>query len=234
MNVTHCRICGGTHFVYQPVLWPELISDWQLSAKEAEYIDHQQGKRCTHCGANLRSIALACALTSSLPSTPSHPAATELLANWVQHPSRQTLSLLEINEAGTLSPYLRQLPLHQLGQYPELDLCALTLPDASFDAVVHSDTLEHIPNPVKALQECYRVLKPGGVLCMTTPLVVGRMTRSRFGLPPSYHSPDKAPDYIVHTEFGADAWTSLMDAGFSHISMHAVEYPAALAFCAYK
>ena len=59
MNVTHCRICGGTHFVYQPVLWPELISDWQLSAKEAEYIDHQQGKRCTHCGANLRSIALA-------------------------------------------------------------------------------------------------------------------------------------------------------------------------------
>jgi hypothetical protein len=51
-------------------------------------------------------------------------------------------------------------------------------------------------------------------------------------LPQSFHGDPANPrqDYVVHTEFGADAWTYLFEAGFSDISMHAVEYPAALAF----
>ena len=42
-------------------------------------------------------------------------------------------------------------------------------PDETFDLVVHSDTLEHVPDPVRGLAECRRVLKPHGLLILETP-----------------------------------------------------------------
>lgn len=36
-------------------------------------------------------------------------------------------------------------------------------PNTSFDLVVHSDVLEHIENPIQALKESRRVLRPGGM-----------------------------------------------------------------------
>ena len=238
MNVTYCRVCGGSHFQFQPVLWPKLIADWQLSSSEVEYINRQQGKCCTSCGANLRSIALATSLCNYFSEWTQRsgqmPGPQSLLKDWVNSPALQTLALLEINEAGTLSACLSQLPGRHFGSYPALDMCKLALPDACVDVVVHSDTLEHIQYPVLALEECRRILKPGGVLCMTVPIVVGRLSRNRDGLAASHHSPHDAPDYTVHTEFGADAWTYLMIAGFSEISMNCVEYPSAISFTARK
>ena len=58
--------------------------------------------------------------------------------------------------------------------------------------------------------------------------------RSRDGLPKSYHgnAGTATEDLVVHTEFGADAWTYLVAAGFANISIHPVAYPAAMAFSA--
>ncbi len=42
-------------------------------------------------------------------------------------------------------------------------------PDASFDAVFHTEVLEHIPDPQAFLTECRRVLVPGGELFLTVP-----------------------------------------------------------------
>lgn len=237
MDVAQCSICGGEHFQFHPVLWPKLIADWQLSPDEALYIDKQQGKCCTVCGANLRSMALGNALKRPLAGHLTFPAPhveQSPLRSLLTDPSLHSVSLLEINEAGTLSPALRQLPGHIYGAYPEVDMHALPFADASLDIVVHSDTLEHVQDPVHALGECRRVLKRGAALCLTIPVVIGRMTRCRAGLPVSSHSPSGAEDYMVHTEFGADAWTYLIRAGFSEISVHSVEYPSGLAFCAIK
>jgi ubiquinone/menaquinone biosynthesis C-methylase UbiE len=49
------------------------------------------------------------------------------------------------------------------------DACALSIPDNSFDVVISSECIEHVPDPVKALREMVRVLKPGGFLVVTTP-----------------------------------------------------------------
>jgi len=43
------------------------------------------------------------------------------------------------------------------------------IPSASIDFVVFTETLEHIPNPEKALQEIKRVLKVGGKAVITVP-----------------------------------------------------------------
>jgi SAM-dependent methyltransferase len=46
----------------------------------------------------------------------------------------------------------------------------IPLADASFDTVVSTEVLEHVADPLKALREMYRVLKPGGYLILSTPM----------------------------------------------------------------
>lgn len=40
------------------------------------------------------------------------------------------------------------------------------------DAVILSNVLEHIPNPASVLSECFRILKPGGVIIGTIPFLM--------------------------------------------------------------
>ncbi len=49
------------------------------------------------------------------------------------------------------------------------DATCLPFPDASFDRVICSEVLEHIPNYIAVIEELNRVLKPGGRLCITVP-----------------------------------------------------------------
>jgi 2-polyprenyl-3-methyl-5-hydroxy-6-metoxy-1,4-benzoquinol methylase len=49
------------------------------------------------------------------------------------------------------------------------DVCRLPLRDASFDVVLSSEVLEHTRAPAQALGELARVLRPSGLLVLTTP-----------------------------------------------------------------
>jgi ubiquinone/menaquinone biosynthesis C-methylase UbiE len=49
------------------------------------------------------------------------------------------------------------------------DIADIPEPDESFDVILCSEVLEHIPEPSKALDEFYRLLKPNGVLIITAP-----------------------------------------------------------------
>ena len=49
------------------------------------------------------------------------------------------------------------------------DIAAILAPDASFDSVLCSEVLEHVPDPTCALDEFFRLLKPGGKLILTAP-----------------------------------------------------------------
>lgn len=49
------------------------------------------------------------------------------------------------------------------------DIAAIPVENASFDAVMCIEVLEHVPDPVSALKEITRVLKPDGYLLITAP-----------------------------------------------------------------
>jgi SAM-dependent methyltransferase len=222
-----CQVCGNGTFAHQVVLWPGLVAEWALSVAEAAYIDIQQGTSCTVCQVNVRSQALARALLAR------HGLAAPLDAR-LESPPLSRQRVLEINEAGTLTAWLARLPRRELVRYPDVDMRRLPYDSGSFDLVIHSDTLEHVPDPVTALAECRRVLAPGGACLFTIPIVIGRLSRSREGLPPSYHgNPELAEnDYLVRTEFGADAWSYVLQAGFTRCEIVAFKYPAGLAIIA--
>ena len=50
---------------------------------------------------------------------------------------------------------------------------ALPFPDASVDAVISESLLEHLEHPEIAVQEMYRVLRPGGMVYILTPFMIG-------------------------------------------------------------
>ena len=52
--------------------------------------------------------------------------------------------------------------------------------DAMFDLVISSATIEHVPNPDVFLKEIYRVLKPGGIVLISTPNLTFWLNRILF------------------------------------------------------
>jgi SAM-dependent methyltransferase len=70
---------------------------------------------------------------------------------------------------------------HDFGQEPQTaghytrldyqsDVLAIPAPDASFDVILCTEVLEHVPEPIKAVKEMARLLRPGGLMLLTAPL----------------------------------------------------------------
>jgi hypothetical protein len=56
----------------------------------------------------------------------------------------------------------------------EIDITNIALPDGSFDAILCSHVLEHVPDDTAAMRELHRVLKPGGWVIVMVPLDLDR------------------------------------------------------------
>jgi SAM-dependent methyltransferase len=61
--------------------------------------------------------------------------------------------------------------------HPEVDIVgdihAMPIPDASYDCVFCTGTLEHVADPWTAIREIHRVTKPGGIVHIDVPFIQG-------------------------------------------------------------
>lgn len=69
--------------------------------------------------------------------------------------------------------------VHASGEY-------LPFPDNSFDLITCSEVIEHVRNPDRALQDMYRILKPGGLLLISTPSITAEEWWARILKPFSF------------------------------------------------
>ena len=58
-------------------------------------------------------------------------------------------------------------------RWEAMDIESIAHRSGSFDTVISCETIEHVPNPQKAVRELSRILKPGGRLFLTTPNYMG-------------------------------------------------------------
>jgi SAM-dependent methyltransferase len=225
-----CPVCLNNKFIQTDILSERLIREWGLSQKEINYINKQQGFQCTSCGCKLRSMTLAASIMKQYNFQ-------GCFKDFFYSNVGRRYKLLEINEAGGLHPFLSKFRYYQFVEYPAIDIQNLSNKENTFDLIVHSDTLEHVKNSLAGLKECYRILKKGGKLFYTIPIVYERMTKKRDLLPNSYHgiqNESQGEDYKVWTEYGADFWVELIDVGFRNISLFTLEDQTSIAICADK
>jgi len=110
------------------------------------------------------------------------------------------------------------------------DLTNLSFGDLEFDFILSFDVLEHVPDYQKALRECYRCLKPRGVLYFSVPFLrhsnehlvrahVDESGKIIHFLSPEYHGDPLHVDGILSfRQFGWKLLDELRETGFSKAS----------------
>jgi hypothetical protein len=236
-RIETCFVCGrlAPILYYRGIIPPRLEQLWELTPRLAEALAKKESCMCGWCGAKLRARRLAQALVETIPAG-GRPARS--VAEWARRPQARTLRIAEINRIEGLHQALRALPAFTFSDFSSHaapgslvagvrseDLMRLSYPDDTFDVILTSETLEHVPDLAIALGEIHRVLVPGGWHLFTVPLLpdipttFARAVVTADGAldhraPPIRH-PGGDTGYLVYTEFGADLTAHLARAGFS-------------------
>ena len=158
-----CNICGTSCRVPVSVMSRERLS-------------------CYGCGSTIRfrSVVKALAVALEIDQIP-------LNAN----PVRKTIVGIGMTDSDCYARTLEKKFSYRNTYYhkePKLDILSLDIAEGCADFVICSDVLEHVAPPVQmAFQNLFRLLRRGGVLVLTVPIVEGAHAREHFPSLSEYH-----------------------------------------------
>lgn len=96
----------------------------------------------------------------------------------------------------------------------KLDITAIDYPDSSFESIVCSHVLEHIPDDRRAMRELVRVLKPNGWALFMIPMKLEKTLED-----PSITDPEERNRIFGHPEhvrrYGRDFIERMTESGFN-------------------
>jgi SAM-dependent methyltransferase len=103
--------------------------------------------------------------------------------------------------------------LHERAQFDQLDAAKpLPFPDGTFDAMICVDAVNHLPDRARVFEEWSRLLRPGGTLVFTDPIVVtGPLTNEEMTIRSSI-------GFFLFVPPGTDEWL-LSEAGFDIVEI---------------
>jgi hypothetical protein len=148
-----------------------------LNARISAFVLRGEGRECPCCGGRFRRMSRRRVsgwggICPRCRSHPRHRAIVLLLARG-ELPGRR---LLHFAPEPLFDPVFAQLPevervtadLHAPADL-HLDISHMDLPDASFDLILCSHVLEHVPDDRAAMRELRRVLSDGGLALVLVP-----------------------------------------------------------------
>ena len=113
------------------------------------------------------------------------------------------------------------------------DITRLTFSNYSFDLILCLEVMEHVPDYKLALQELYRVMKPGGILILSIPFkeeqeknqvraTVDALGNIDYLKSPEYHGDPVRPDAgaLCYHDFGWEFLDDLKSVGFKEVSIN--------------
>src|SRR5262245_35010753 len=184
----YCVVCGH-HSIFRfdsSIITPQLQNAWGISDSLVEAFNRKESMFCSTCGSSLRIRRLAAVLMQTFAENTG--VSCQSFVELSRNEEFQKLRIAEINACGTLHSYLKDHPNLYYSEWVSHikpgevrdgvryeDLQCLTYPNESFDIILTSETLEHVPDPDRAWCEIYRTLKSGGYHIFTIPVVPSQM-----------------------------------------------------------
>jgi len=166
-DALHCPVCNNRihHFLPLPEFYLKKLEDsgFIYSLDDGETMNYQS-YLCPCCDATDRDRLYAL-----------------YISRYLREHDLHNISLLEIAPQISLSTYikstgrisLRTADLMRDWADNQVDITDMACyEDNSFDSFVCSHVLEHVPEDIKAIQELYRVLKPGGWGILMVPIIL--------------------------------------------------------------
>ena len=110
------------------------------------------------------------------------------------------LDLAELKDVmGTFGAISGELPETSAGHAVNGNALSLPFPDGTFDRIIASEVMEHIPDDAGAAAELARVLRPGGVIAVTVPTWLPE--KICWALSEEYHAPFVEGGHVrIYTE----------------------------------
>jgi SAM-dependent methyltransferase len=226
----NCALCGRESRFSLPL-------DFTLT--DVKTANWRESLLCEYCGLNnrlrfafgvLRDICKAQAHSKIYITEQATPAYA-----WLKHQYPNACGSEFVSSSHeqrvALESYIRELTHSSTEILRVEDLTNLSFSDSCFEFILSFDVLEHIPDYLKAVEQCYRCLRPDGYMLLSVPFRMkneSTLVRAKVAangtvehlMEPEYHGdPTQSSGCLCYYHFGWDLIDAMKATGFRDVTI---------------